>query len=206
MRAIAALVFFGTAAFPTSDGLRAQMRDPEIGVAAPSFTLPDTYGNEHSLSDYYGRWVVLEWLSYGCPFVQKHYESGNMGQLQEGFVRRGVAWLSVVSSLPGEQGDYGPAEMNTQNAEHGNRATAVLLDTVGAVGASYAAKTTPQLYVVDPQGVLVYNGAIDDMPTSRISDVAGARNYLAQALDEAMSGRPVSQPSTHPYGCTIRYR
>jgi hypothetical protein len=184
----------------------AQMQDPEIGVAAPAFTLPDTYGNEHSLSDYAGKWVVLEWLNYGCPFVQKHYNSGNMQKLQTDYGEKGVVWFSVVSSAPGEQGYYEPDEMNAMNQEKGNQATAVLLDPAGTVGRAYGAKTTPQMYVINPDGVLLYNGAIDDKPTSRLSDIEGAKNYLVQAMEEAMAGEPVSIPTTQPYGCNVKYR
>jgi len=184
----------------------AQMQDPEIGAAAPAFTLPDTNGNEHSLADYAGQWVVLEWLNYGCPFVQKHYGSGNMQKLQAEYRGKGVVWLSIVSSAPGEQGYYEPDEMNAMNQENGNQAAAVLLDPAGDVGRAYGAKTTPQMYVINPEGVLLYNGAIDDKPTSRLSDIEGATNYLVQALEEAMAGKPVSIPTTQPYGCNVKYR
>jgi peroxiredoxin len=183
----------------------AQLQDPEIGAPAPAFTLPDTDGNEHSLSDYQGQWVVLEWLNYGCPFVQKHYGSGNMQRLQAEYAEKGVAWFSVVSSAPGKQGYYEPAEMNAMNQEHGNAAMAVLLDPEGNVGRAYGARTTPQMYVIDPDGVLLYNGAIDDKPTSRLEDIDGAHSYLVQALEEAMAGQPVSVPTSQPYGCSVKY-
>ena len=183
-----------------------QMEDPEIGAPAPAFTLPDTYGNEHSLSDYQGQWVILEWLNYGCPFVQKHYRSGNMQNLQQDYRDQDVVWFSIVSSAPGKQGYYEPAEMNAMNEENGNAATAVLLDPEGTVGMAYGAKTTPQMYVIDPEGTLLYNGAIDDRPSSRVSDIEGAHNYLVQALTEAMAGEPVSQPTTQPYGCSVKYK
>ncbi len=183
-----------------------QMQDPEINAPAPTFSLPDTHGKTHNLADYQGKWVILEWLNYGCPFVQKHYRSGNMQALQEEYTGDGVIWLSVVSSAPGKQGYYPPEEMNTQNEEHENKATAVLLDPEGTVGMMYGAKTTPQMYVIDPGGVLLYNGAIDDKPSSRLSDIEGATNYLVQAMDEATAGRPVSQPMTQPYGCSVKYK
>jgi len=192
-------------ALSPNPGLNAQMQDPEIGEVAPAFTLPDTYDNSHSLSDHSGQWVVLEWLNYGCPFVQKHYGSGNMQRLQADFGRKGVAWLSIVSSAPGKQGFYEPDEMNAVNEEQGNNALAVLLDPSGTVGLAYGAKTTPQMYVISPEGVLLYNGAIDDMPTTRLSDIEGAKNYLALALEEAMSGRTVTKPTTQPYGCSVKY-
>ncbi|MGD2122220.1 MAG: thioredoxin family protein [Gemmatimonadota bacterium] len=206
MRIMVALFFLTALAAAPASHAAGQMQDPEIGAAAPAFTLPDTYGNEHSLSDYSGNWVILEWLNYGCPFVQKHYSSGNMQKLQEEYRDQGVIWFSVVSSAPGEQGYYEPSEMNAKNEENGNRATAVLLDPEGMVGRAYGAKTTPQMYVINPEGVLLYNGAIDDKPSSRLSDIEGAKNYLVQAMDEARSGQEVSQPTTQPYGCSVKYR
>ncbi len=206
MRVLAALLLFGILGLPQVSDLSAQMQDPEIGAAAPGFTLPDTQGKEHSLRDYAGQWVVLEWLNYGCPFVQKHYGSGNMQKLQAEYGEKGVVWLSVVSSAPGEQGYYEPSEMNVRNEENGNRAAAVLLDPEGTTGRAYGARTTPQMYVIDPDGVLLYNGAIDDTPSPRLSDIEGAKNYLVQALGEAMSGRTVTQPTTQPYGCSVHYK
>jgi peroxiredoxin len=183
----------------------AQLSDPTIGDPAPAFTLPDTYGTEHPLESYKGKWVVLEWLNYGCPYVGKHYNSGNMPTLQETFREKGVVWLSIVSSAPGKQGYYEPDAMNEQNEQRGNNATAVLLDSSGDVGRAYGARTTPQMVVIDPEGTLRYNGAIDDKPTTRLSDIEGAHNYLVAALDEAMAGQEVSQPRTQPYGCGVKY-
>jgi hypothetical protein len=184
---------------------RAQSASPEIGSPAPTFTLPDTYGNEHALADYRGEWVVLEWLNYGCPYVQKHYASGNMQGLQEAYGEKGVKWLAIVSSAPGKQGWYEPAAMNEQNEARGQSALAVLLDPEGTVGRMYNAQTTPQMVVIDPDGTLLYNGAIDDKPSSRASSLEGAHNYLAAALDEAMAGQPVSVATTKPYGCSVKY-
>jgi hypothetical protein len=203
MKALTTLLLVGAMIAPCT--LNGQMQEPEIGAPAPAFSLPDTYGSQHSLSDYAGKWVVLEWLNYGCPFVQKHYRSGNMQRLQEDYGAQGVVWFSIVSSAPGKQGYYEAEEMNARNAEHGNKAAAVLLDPEGTVGMAYGAKTTPQMYVIDPNGVLLYNGAIDDRPSSRLSDIEGATNYLIQALTEAMAGRPVSVPTTQPYGCSVKY-
>ena len=205
MRVLASLLVMVALSVPASTDLMAQMQDPEIGADAPAFTLPDTHGNDHSLSDYAGKWVVLEWLNYGCPFVQKHYGSGNMQKLQAEYEARGIVWLAIVSSAPGQQGYYEPDAMNAQNAENGSKAAAVLLDPEGDVGRAYAAKTTPQMYVINPEGILLYNGAIDDTPTSRLSDIEGAKNYLVQALEEAMAGEPVSLPTTQPYGCSVKY-
>jgi hypothetical protein len=185
--------------------VRAQLSDPQIGGTAPAFALPDVAGNEHSLESYRGKWVVLEWLNYGCPYVGKHYNSGNMPALQTKYRDLGVVWLSVVSSARGQQGYYEADEMSAMNEEKGNEATAVLLDPEGVVGRAYGARTTPQMVVIDPAGTLRYNGAIDDKPTTRLSDIEGAHNYLAAALDEAMAGKEVSQPRTQPYGCGVKY-
>lgn len=206
MKILMTCLMIGFGFLATQAPLAAQMQDPEIGATAPGFTLPDTYGNDHSLDQYEGQWVVLEWLNYGCPFVKKHYESGNMQALQASSAEKGVVWLSVVSSAPGKQGYYEPDDMNAMNEEQGNAAAAVLLDPEGTVGMAYGAKTTPQMYVINPDGVLLYNGAIDDTPTSRIADVEGAHNYLVQALEEAMAGKAVSVATTQPYGCSVKYK
>ncbi len=186
-------------------GACAQSSGPEIGAPAPAFTLVDTHGNEHSLADFRGEWVVLEWLNYGCPYVQKHYNSGNMQALQEKYGEKGVKWLAIVSSAPGKQGYYEPAAMNEQNEAHGQSALAVLLDPEGTVGRMYNAQTTPQMVIIDPEGTLLYNGAIDDKPSSRPASLEGAHNYLSAGLDEAMAGQPVSDPTTKPYGCSVKY-
>jgi len=183
----------------------AQLSDPEIGAPAPAFTLQDTHGNQHALTDYRGQWVVLEWLNYECPYVRKHYNSGNMQQLQKTYGDKGVAWLAIVSSAPGKQGYFPPEEMNARSAAVGSNATAVLLDSEGNVGRAYGARTTPQMVVIDPEGTLLYIGGIDDKPTTRVSDIEGAHNHVAAALDEAMAGQPVSRPRSQPYGCSVKY-
>ena len=184
---------------------RAQDAAWEIGEPAPEFTLPDTYGEGHALADYRGEWVVLEWLNYECPYVGKHYNSGNMQGLQREYGEKGVVWLAIVSSAPGKQGYHEPDEMNSISNAKNSAAKAVLLDPEGNVGHLYSAQTTPQMIVIDPDGVLLYNGAIDDRPTARLSDIEGATNYLVVALDEAMSGQEVSTPTTQPYGCSVKY-
>jgi peroxiredoxin len=178
---------------------------PEIGKTAPEFTLPDTYGTSHTLEDYRGEWVVLEWLNYECPYVGKHYNSGNMQGLQEKYIEKGVRWFAVVSSAPGKQGYHEPDEMNQLSKQKGSNAQAVLLDPAGEVGMMYGAKTTPQMYVINPDGVLLYNGAIDDRPSARPASLERAHNYLVAALDEAMAGKPVSTPTSRPYGCSVKY-
>jgi peroxiredoxin len=206
MRTLGAFIVVLALLMPFTGRAAAQMSDPVIGAAAPEFTLPDTYGNNHTLSDYQGKWVVLEWLNYGCPFVQKHYNGQNMQALQTKYRDQGVVWLSVVSSAEGQQGYYEPGEMNEMNEQHGNNADAVLLDPEGDVGMAYGAKTTPQMYVINPEGILLYNGAIDDKPSANPSTLEGANNYLVQAMTEAMSGQAVSQPTTQPYGCSVKYK
>ena len=178
---------------------------PQVGQPAPEFTLTDSNGQSHKLSDFKGKFVVLEWLNHGCPFVVKHYESGNMQNLQKEYTGKDVVWLSIVSSAPGKQGHMNPEETNKAKAEKGSAATAVLLDEDGTVGKLYDAKVTPELYVINPAGVLVYAGAIDDKKSTDPADVAGAKNYVKQALDEAMAGKPVSEPSTTAYGCSVKY-
>jgi peroxiredoxin len=178
---------------------------PEVGAPAPAFTLTDSNGQAHSLSDFQGKFVVLEWLNHGCPFVVKHYESGNMQNLQKEYTGKDVVWLSIVSSAPGKQGHMSPEETNAAKAEKGSAATAVLLDEDGTVGKLYDAKVTPELFVINPEGALVYAGAIDDKKSVDVADVEGAVNYVKQALDEALDGQPVSTPKTDAYGCSVKY-
>lgn len=204
-RIVLAFTVLAGLSLSTAAAANAQSSSPEIGAPAPEFTLPDTYGEEHALADYRGEWVVLEWLNYGCPYVRKHYSSGNMQRLQKQYGEKGVKWLAIVSSAPGKQGYYEPAAMNEQNEAHGQSALAVLLDPEGTVGRMYNAQTTPQMVIIDPDGTLRYNGAIDDKPSSRPSSLEGAHNYLAAGLDEAMAGRPISVPTTKPYGCSVKY-
>ena len=179
---------------------------PEIGKPAPAFTLPDMKGAEHSLAQYRGKWVVLEWVNYGCPYVNKHYRSGNIPGQQQKWRDRGVVWLAVVSSAPGEQGHYEPAAMNAQSKKMGSNASAVLLDPAGTVGRTYDAKTTPHMFVINPKGTLVYMGGIDNVPTPREGDLARAKQLVDAALGEATAGKAVSTPTSRPYGCNVKYR
>ena len=178
---------------------------PEVGQPAPAFTLTDSNGQSHNLADFKGKFVVLEWLNHGCPFVKKHYDSNNMQKLQKEYTGKDVVWLSIVSSAPGKQGHMSPAETNAAKAEKGSAATAVLLDEDGTVGQLYGAKVTPELYVINPEGNLIYAGAIDDKKSVDPADVEGAANYVKRALDEALAGQPVSTPRTEPYGCSVKY-
>jgi peroxiredoxin len=172
---------------------------------APGFTLTDTNGDAHSLADYAGEWVVLEWLNYDCPFVGKYYNSGSMQHLQEHYTDLGVVWLSIVSSAPGEQGHFPLDEMNARTEAHGGRQTAVLMDPTGEVGKAYGARTTPHMFVITPQGEIVYNGAIDDRPSADPASLEGATNYVVRALTEATGGQAVTTPRTQPYGCSVKY-
>lgn len=172
---------------------------------APAFTLTDTQGRQHRLADYRGRTVVLEWLNYDCPFVRKHYGANNMQALQTRYGARGVVWLSVVSSAPGEQGHFSNEEMNRRTRAAGGSQTAVLMDPTGTVGRAYGARTTPQMVVINPRGEIVYNGAIDDRPSPDPRTLQGATSYVSQALDETLAGRAVSRPRTQPYGCSVKY-
>jgi len=178
---------------------------PQVGQPAPEFTLTDSNGQSHNLSDFKGKFVVLEWLNHGCPFVKKHYDGGNMQGLQKEYTGKDVVWLSIVSSAPGKQGHMSPEETNKTKEEKGSAATAILIDEDGTVGKLYDAKVTPELYVINPEGTLVYMGAIDDKKSADAADVAGAKNYVKQALDEAMAGQPVSEATTTAYGCSVKY-
>jgi peroxiredoxin len=179
--------------------------DAVVGKAAPDFTLEDTHGNPATLSSYRGKFVVLEWINYDCPFVGKHYGSGHMQKLQKTYGDKGVVWLGVNSSAPGKQGHYTPDKWNALTLEKGGAAKAILLDADGKVGRAYGAKTTPHMFVIDPAGVLLYNGAIDDKPSTDKADIATARNYVQEALDAAMAGKPVPTAATQPYGCSVKY-
>ena len=178
---------------------------PEPGNRAPDFTLVDTDGTSHTLSEYQGKVVVLEWLNYDCPFVGKHYGGENMQALQEQAASDGVVWLSVVSSAPGEQGHFSPDEMNGRTDREGGQQRAVLLDAPGDVGRLYDAKTTPHMFVIDERGVVVYNGAIDDTPSTELADLETAENYLTPALTATLAGQPVEIARTTPYGCSVKY-
>jgi peroxiredoxin len=178
---------------------------PEVGQPAPEFTLTDSTGTAHKLSDFKGKTVVLEWLNHGCPFVKKQYDSGNMQKLQRKYTGEGVVWLSIVSSAPGKQGHMTADDTNKTRAEKGAAPTAVLLDEDGTVGQLYAAKVTPELFIVSPEGKLIYAGGIDDKKSVDPADVATAKNYVAQALDETLAGKPVSEAKTEAYGCSVKY-
>lgn len=175
------------------------------GQKAGNFQLTDVDGRTVALSDFAGKTVVLEWHNPGCPFVQKHYDSGNMQKTQEAARAQGAVWLTINSGAPGKQGYMSGAEAKALVAEEKGRATNYLLDPRGVVGKGYGAKTTPHLYVIDGGGTLVYQGGIDDRPTADRADIAGARNHVLAALSEMRAGKPVSVAETRPYGCTVKY-
>lgn len=178
---------------------------PSVGRPAPNFEFKNADGKTLSLSDLKGHVVVLEWFNYGCPFVRKFYGSGTMQKLQEQATEQGVVWLTICSSAPGKQGYLAPRDVEKKRAELGMRSTALLLDPTGVVGHTYEARTTPDMFVIDPKGILVYKGAIDDQPTPDPASLANAKNYVEAALANVQAGKPVSPSDTRSYGCAVKY-
>lgn len=181
-------------------------QEAKVGSDAPAFTLKDTTGKTHSLSDFKGKFVVLEWFNEGCPFVQKHYSSGNMQKLQKEYTGKDVVWLSINSSAPGEQGHVTPESASKTIKDWKMDATKLLLDHDGKVGKMYGAKTTPHMFVINKEGKLIYQGAIDSKATPNTTDIASSANYVKVALDNSMAGKPVATTSTKPYGCAVKYK
>ena len=177
----------------------------QIDSKAPSFTLTDSHGKEHSLSDFAGKYVVLEWINFECPFVKKHYEAKNMQKLQKEFTEKDVIWLSVCSSAEGKQGNFDNDEINKRIADHGGNATAYLIDDDGTVGKLYGAKTTPHMFVINPDGILIYAGALDDKPSIK-DKIEEAFNYVREALLKSFMGDEVETKTTAPYGCGVKYK
>jgi peroxiredoxin len=178
---------------------------PAIGQPAPAFAAADANGKVRTLDEFKGKTVVLEWTNQGCPYVKKHYNSGNMQGLQKSATDDGVVWLTLISSAPGQQGYLDAAGAKTWKAQANASPSAVLLDPQGRIGKAYDAKTTPHMYVIDQGGTLVYMGGIDDKPTSDVADVKTATNYVTAALGDVKAGRPVAQAVTKPYGCNVKY-
>jgi peroxiredoxin len=176
-----------------------------VGNAAPDFTGTDSNGKTHKLSDYRGKYVVLEWTNNGCPYTQKHYESGNMQALQKEWTDKGVVWLTVLSSAPGEQGYMTALQENAYVGKERAAPTAAILDPTGTIGHAYEAKTTPHMFVIDPSGKLIYAGAIDDHATTDPGDIKSSKNYVSDALNESMAGKTVATSYTRPYGCSVKY-
>lgn len=192
--AIAAVSLFSAAAFAAA----------VVGQPAPAFTATDTGGKQHRLADYQGKYVVLEWVNPGCPFVRKHY-NGNMQATQEEAIAKGAIWFAINSTAE-SQGDYlAPAKMGEWMQGKNASATATLMDADGKIGKAYSAKTTPHMYIIDPKGKLVYAGAIDSVPSARLEDIDKATNYVKQAFTELQAGKPVSKKTTTAYGCAVKY-
>jgi peroxiredoxin len=177
-----------------------------VGQPAPSFTLKDTNGKTVNLADYKGKTVVLEWHNSECPFVKKHYDSANMQGLQSKYTKDGVVWLSVNSTEPAHQDYKKPEAINAILKSSNSAPTAYLMDENGNAGKAYGAKTTPHMYVINPQGTLVYAGGIDDKRSTNVADVKTAKNYVVAALDEMKAGKPVTVATSTPYGCSIKYK
>mgnify|MGYP003602294640 CR=1 FL=1 len=195
---VSAAALAATAALPA--------RAATAGQRAPDFSLPDVNGKPVRLSDYRGKFVVLEWTNPGCPFVRKHYDSGNMGATQKAARDQGVVWLSINSTEKVSTDYMEPAKLAAWLKERHNLASAVLMDEDGTVGRSYNAMTTPHMYIVDPQGVLVYAGAIDSIPSARVADIDKAINHVKMALADIAAGKPVATPMSRAYGCGIKYK
>jgi len=177
----------------------------EVGASAPTFDTLDSKGKAVRLEDYKGKYVVLEWSNFGCPYVKKHYNSGNMQALQRKYTQKGVVWLTIFSSAEGQQGYYPPAELTKLGVEK-KMSSKLIPDPDGILGKLYGAKNTPTMFVVDPNGHIAYMGGIDDKATPDPEDIASAKNYVATALDEALAGKPVTTTKSRPYGCGIHYK
>jgi AhpC/TSA family protein len=177
----------------------------DVGEFAPDFTAVDTHGQRHSLSEYQGRYVVLEWTNRNCSYVQNQYVTGNMQNLQLYWTSQGVVWLTVISSAPGRQGYVTAPQENDYVQEIGAAPTAVLLDPTGELGHRYEATTTPEMFIISPGGKLIYHGAFDDRPQVGYDGIPGALNYVAQALEESIAGQRVTTPETRPYGYSVKY-
>ena len=182
-----------------------EARAATVGQAAPDFTATDALGKSHKLSDFKGKHVVLEWTNPGCPFVVKHY-GGNMQALQKEFTAKGVVWLSINSTAASAADYLPPAKLTAWKAEKKAAPTAMLVDESGKLGQLYSAKTTPHMYIINPQGLLVYAGAIDSVPSARVDDIKTATNYIRQGLNEALAGKAISTSSTRAYGCSVKYK
>jgi peroxiredoxin len=178
---------------------------PPVGSAAPSFSATDSNGKTVSLADYKGKYVVLEWFNPECPFVKKHYGGGNMQKLQKNFTDKGVAWLTIDSNAPGKEGNLTAEQANKTMADWKVHSTALLLDPDGKVGKAYGAKNTPHMFIISPEGKVIYEGAIDSKASPNPDDIPSSTNYVKLALDEAMSGKTVTTPSSRPYGCSVKY-
>lgn len=186
-------------------GNNAALASVETGAQAPAFSVVDADGRTRALSEFSGRTLVLEWTNHGCPYVRKHYDSGNMQTLQREATAAGAVWLQVISSAPGEQGHLDGAGARARVATDNAAPTATLLDPAGAMGRAYGARTTPHMFIINGAGQVVYQGAIDDRPTARPASLEGATNYVRAALADLAAGRAVQTAETTPYGCNVKY-
>jgi len=181
--------------------------DPQtVGSAAPDFSLTDARGKTHSLSQYKGKYVVLEWFNPECPFVKKHYGSGNMQKLQQEYTGKGVVWLTIDSNAPGTEGNLTAEQAEKIVTAWKTHQTALLLDPEGKAGRAYGAKNTPNMVIINPDEKIAYEGAIDSKATPNPADIPNSTNYVKAALDESLAGKPVSNPTTRPYGCSVKYK
>ena len=180
-------------------------QDLKVGNTAPGFSLNDPNGKVHELEKYRGKYVVLEWVNYDCPFVKKHYDSSNMQSLQKKYTDKDVVWLAINSSAPGKQGNFTTAEILKRSQDHGTAFSAYLIDADGQVGKAYGARTTPHMFIIDPQGQLIYAGGIDNIRSTDIEDISRAKNFVSLALDQALAGQPISNSISKPYGCSVKY-
>jgi peroxiredoxin len=187
-------------------GVAGAVAAPKIGEPAPDFTGIDTNGKTHALKDLRGKTVILEWTNDGCPYVKKHYGSGNMQSLQKEETAKGIVWLTIASSAPGEQGNLTPAEHNALMKERGAAPSAIIIDEDGTIGHAYGARTTPDMVIITPDGKLAYMGAIDDKPTTDKADIATAHNYVRSALEQIAAGKAVDPAVTRSYGCSVKYK
>lgn len=194
-----------TIALTAAIALAAPLAAAKVGAPAPDFSVTDSNGKAVKLSAYRGKIVVLEWHNPGCPFVQKHYGSGNMQKTQAAANKAGAVWLTVNSGAPGKQGYMDGAAANALVRKSAATPDAYLIDSKGVVGKAFGARTTPEMVLIDGKGTLVYQGAIDDKPTADTADIKGARNHLLAALGELKAGKPISVASSRPYGCTVKY-
>jgi len=179
---------------------------PPVGTAAPDFSLADAKGKTHSLSQYKGKYVVLEWFNPECPFVKKHYGSGNMQKLQEEYTGKGITWLTIDSNAPGSEGNLTADAASKVMTGWKTHQTALLLDPEGKAGRAYGAKNTPNMVVINPEGKIVYEGAIDSKATPNPADISSSTNYVKVALDESLAGKPITTSTTKPYGCSVKYK
>jgi len=176
-----------------------------VGQPAPAFTATDLAGKTHNLSDFRGKTVILEWTNPDCPFVKKFYEGGDMQKLQADAKAQGSVWLTINSGAPGKQGHAEPAKTAALAKQQGLQSAAYLPDPTGTIGRAYGAKTTPHMFIIDPKGTLVYAGGIDDQPTADPADIGKAKNYVRTALADMSAGKAVSNPTSRPYGCSVKY-